>query len=381
MTRFRILNKTIGCLVLITAMVLLLAGAGVGERKANLQSKLGKVEKKIKNIRYIIRVKEGQKRTALGQLYSTERDLGDAQESLSRNNIKLFDAQTDLDQTVARLERTRKQLARRRDLLKLRVVGIYEGDTLSFANVVLGSSDMWTFLTRAYYLQKILDSDTQLIRQIREDEAAIERDQARQARRVAEIQSLQGQLVGERNRISSLADAKRAQITKIENSKDQYERMEAALLAQSQEIESEIRRIQSTPSGRARLAKVFKGGLGWPCGGRISSRFGYRRHPITGVYKLHTGVDIAARSGTPIKAAGDGVVILSGWMGPYGYAVVIDHGGGISTLYGHCSRLMVRVGDSVKKGDTIGAVGSTGYSTGPHCHFEKRVNGTPVNPM
>jgi murein DD-endopeptidase MepM/ murein hydrolase activator NlpD len=240
---------------------------------------------------------------------------------------------------------------------------------------------MWTFLTRAYYLQKILNADTTLIAQIRDDEQAIERDKARQARRVEQIGSLQVRLVSERNRIDDLADSKRNQLTQIEHSKDLYEKYLDELLAKSQEIEEQIRRIQSTPQGRIRYAKAFKGGLIAPCSGRITSRFGYRVHPITRVYKLHTGVDISVPSGTPVRAAGDGVVIISGWNGPYGYAVVIDHGGGVSTLYGHCSRLLVGVGKQVQKGDVIAKSGSTGYSTGPHVHFEKRVNGTPVNPF
>ena len=127
--------------------------------------------------------------------------------------------------------------------------------------------------------------------------------------------------------------------------------------------------------------KSFRGGLMMPVRGRFSSRFGFRRHPITGVYKLHTGLDISASTGTPIRAAADGVVIFSRRMKAYGNAVVISHGGSVSTLYGHCSRLLVSVGQEVKKGQIIALVGSTGYSTGPHCHFEKRINGTPVNPM
>ena len=106
-----------------------------------------------------------------------------------------------------------------------------------------------------------------------------------------------------------------------------------------------------------------------------------RVHPVTGVYKLHTGIDIPATTGTPIRAAESGQVITASYQGAYGNCVIIDHGNGYSTLYGHQSSIAVSVGDTVTRGQTIGYVGSTGYSTGPHLHFEIRVNGSPQDPL
>ncbi|MBI4734159.1 MAG: M23 family metallopeptidase [Rubrobacteridae bacterium] len=123
------------------------------------------------------------------------------------------------------------------------------------------------------------------------------------------------------------------------------------------------------------------GQLKMPCGARITSSFGWRFHPVLHYRRLHTGIDFGAPSGSTIMAADGGKVILAGWMGGYGNAVVISHGNGITTLYGHNSRLLVDVGDSVSQGQAIAKSGSTGLSTGPHLHFEVRVNGTPKNPM
>ena len=120
----------------------------------------------------------------------------------------------------------------------------------------------------------------------------------------------------------------------------------------------------------------------WPAVGHgISSPFGYRIHPITGQYKLHTGVDINVGYGTPVYAADGGTVILAGWNGGYGNCIVINHGNGLTTLYGHLSSINVSVGQSVGRGQTIGLVGSTGNSTGPHLHWEVAVNGQRVNPL
>ncbi len=122
-------------------------------------------------------------------------------------------------------------------------------------------------------------------------------------------------------------------------------------------------------------------GFQWPINAPVSSGFGYRVHPIFGTKRLHKGVDMGAGSGTPIAAAKDGTVLSAGWQGGYGNTVVISHGDGITTLYAHQSSIAVSAGQQVSRGDIIGYVGSTGWSTGPHLHFEVRVNGTPVDPM
>ena len=131
----------------------------------------------------------------------------------------------------------------------------------------------------------------------------------------------------------------------------------------------------------AKPAKAGGGVLSWPVVGEVTSGFGYRVHPIFNVRRMHTGVDIDADMGAPIKASDAGVVVSAGWQGGYGKCIVITHGGGLATLYGHASELLVAAGDTVKRGEVIGKVGSTGYSTGPHLHFEVRVNGSPVDPL
>ena len=350
-------------------------------KKASLHKRLGNVRQQIRDVRHQLAQKKAEERGVTTKLYSTQMELQEKQASLASNKLKLLNAKIALADATQRLARTRKQLERRQQLLDSRIVDIYEGEDLSYLNVILGSTDMATFLTRAYYLKKILDADTQLISQIEADKRQIERDQAIKARKVGEIGSLQVKLISERDRVASLQEDWQNQLDAIENSADLMQKTLDELEAESQRIEGRIRSYQSTPKGRRSYARAFKGGLSLPCNGRITSGFGYRVHPVTGVYKLHTGVDLGVPSGTPIHAAADGTVILAGWMGAYGYAVVIDHGGGVSTLYGHNSKLLVKAGQEVKRGTVIAKSGSTGYSTGPHCHFEKRVNGVPVNPL
>ena len=351
-----------------------------GAKKPSPKAKLGTVRQKIKVVQHRIRLKEHEKRTALGQLAVIEDKLDTAQDRLTDNKMALQDAQAVLEATVKRLDITKKQLARRETLLKTRIVDIYEGEDLNYLDVVLGATNMWTFLSRAYYLQRILSSDTALITQIRGLKASIERDKALQTRKVSQISSLQIQLVSNRDAVWSHAQAKESQVRNIEQDARLMRRVLAEMEAEERAIEEEIRRAESTPQGQRMLNTAFTGGFLRPVSGRITSPFGYRHHPITGTYKLHTGIDIACRTGTSIKAAASGVVSKACYNRAYGYMIVVQHNGGYSTLYGHCSKLLVHAGQQVKQGQVIAKAGSTGWSTGPHLHYQLMKNGTPINP-
>jgi len=361
-------------------VILLSQLCALAAKKASLDTRLGNVKQRIKAVRYKIHVKESQRRTELGKLAIIQSKLEDAQDRLNSNKIKLFDAQADLAATNRRLAIAQRNLARHQELLRRRIVEIYEGDDLTYLDVVLGSSDMWTFLSRAYYLQRIVAADAALIDQINQEKKSIEADKARQARRVAEIASRQRQLVVERDAVRSAADEKEQQISAIEHDKAAMERLLAEMEAEEQAIEEQIRRLQSTPEGRKRVAKTFHGSFMAPCSGRLTCRFGYRVHPITGIYSFHTGVDIAVPTGTPVRAAADGTVVKAGWNRAYGWMVIIEHDGGYSTLYGHNSRLLVNVGDNVRQGEVIANSGSTGWSTGPNVHYQLMRYGKPINP-
>jgi len=169
-----------------------------------------------------------------------------------------------------------------------------------------------------------------------------------------------------------------ALLAQIDARQADYQRRIATLRQESETIAALLRRRQAgqgiTTCSGGRLAAPLQNG-------RVTSRFGYRTHPIFGTRRLHTGIDFGAASGTPILAAAAGEVVYAGWQGGYGNAVVIDHGGSLATLYAHQSGIGVRTGQRVAQGQAIGRAGSTGFSTGPHLHFEVRVNGTPVDPL
>lgn len=201
-----------------------------------------------------------------------------------------------------------------------------------------------------------------------------EQAKAQEAERVAaeerdQVTQLRTQADGERDQVAAAEQQEQQAIDGLRARKADFEAQYEAVQAQ---ISASVSRGNPT-AGNHRFS--------WPVNGPITSPFGYRNDPVLGGNRLHAGVDIGVSSGTPIKAAGDGVVVMAGWNGGYGNFTLIDHGGGLATGYGHQSHIGVRVGQHVSTGEVIGNVGSTGASTGPHLHWEVRVNGTPVDPM
>lgn len=384
MQRIRSRARLVTALLLILTLVpsQLVLGTRSGKAsKGSLNRKLHQVNSQINNVQSLIHKKKIEGKYAKLDLLEAQRKLEIAQDSVTRNKFSLLKSQYELNVINRRLDRNQRQLQRRGKLLSRRLVDIYEGDDIGYLDVMLGSKDMQTFMSRGYYVKQIVTSDVTLIKEFKKAKAEIEADKRKQAAEVRRVAQLQSDLIDQRDEVSALEDAKQSRLQEIEHDKTLYEKQLAALLAESEQIAESIQRLQATPRGQRRYSHPFNGSLGLPVNGRISCRFGYRIHPITGAHSLHTGVDIACPTGTPVHSAASGEVILAGWMGAYGNAVVIDHGGGVSTLYGHNSRVLVRVGQQVGRGQVIARSGSTGWSTGPHCHFEKRVNGRPINPL
>ncbi|MBW8826567.1 MAG: peptidoglycan DD-metalloendopeptidase family protein [Acidobacteria bacterium] len=205
---------------------------------------------------------------------------------------------------------------------------------------------------------------------------AIERDHV--AARKRQLETDRADLGAAQADAQSEAAEEERLLAKVRANRDEDERRIAQLQRESAEIAALLRRRQSgqgiTPGGKGVLAAP----VAYPV---ITSTFGYRVHPIYGDVRLHTGVDFRGSTGTPILAAGSGTVVFAGVRSGYGNTVVIDHGGSLATLYAHQSAISVTNGETVRRGQVIGAVGSTGLSTGPHLHFEVRVDGTPVDPL
>ena len=295
------------------------------------------------------------------------------------------DVRKELDATEARIDENEdklkvlnKDFAVKRDQLAKRVRDIYINGQINYLDVLFGAKDFQDFFTRMDLLKRVIQQDYDLVQVVFAEKTAIETSQKELEKDKAAKEKLVVSAADRKKEAEKKQSAKQAIIDKMETDRATQERIINENLAASKEVEQMIRNSRYQPASPALSGG---GALNWPLGGPITSPFGWRVHPITGASRFHSGIDIGGDYGDTIHAAGAGIVSYAGWISGYGYAVIIDHGGGISTLYGHNQALLVSEGQSVSQGQAIAECGSTGNSTGPHCHFEVRVDGEPVDPM
>ena len=295
------------------------------------------------------------------------------------------DVRKELDATEARIDENEdklkvlnKDFAVKRDQLAKRVRDIYINGQINYLDVLFGAKDVQDFFTRMDLLKRVIQQDYDLVQVVFAEKTAIETSQKELEKDKTAKEKLVASAADRKKEAEKKQAAKQAIIDKMETDRATQERIINENLAASKEVEQMIRNSRYQPASPALSGG---GALNWPLGGPITSPFGWRVHPITGASRFHSGIDIGGDYGDTIHAAGAGIVSYAGWISGYGYAVIIDHGGGISTLYGHNQALLVSEGQSVSQGQAIAECGSTGNSTGPHCHFEVRVDGEPVDPM
>ncbi len=256
---------------------------------------------------------------------------------------------------------------------ELRLIEWYKSGAGSVLGSLLSAGDLSEYIHVMSYMDAIMQSDQVTIDFIREQQGRIAEQTELLTAEIAECERLLTEMRKDEARFQELRGTHYSRLTEIAGDVDRVEKAISDLRSSSYEIAMLLQASQYTSS-------FSGGGLIPPVDAPITSGFGMRRHPIFGGIRMHTGVDMPIAYGTPIHASQDGVVAFSGWKRGYGNTVLIDHGGGLATLYAHCSSLEVRVGERVSRGQVIAKIGSTGYSTGPHLHFEVRINGEPVDP-
>lgn len=327
------------------------------------------------------------------QLRQIEEQLRQATTELNTITEQRVAVENDITLNERQLAEAQKRLEGREAVFYKRVRDIYINGRLSYLDVVIGSKDFSDFANRLEVLKRIIDSDINLISEIKKERAQIEAHKKKLEEDRAKLVELEKAALTKQAEIEQKKAERNVVLQKAQNDRAVAMQAIEELNASSAQISAMLKERQAARAAAAAAAAQAAGQgssytwvqgtgqLGWPVSGEITSPYGYRVHPIWGTTIYHSGIDIGVDEGTPVHAADSGVIVWSGWMGGYGYAVVIDHGNGLSTLYGHNSELAVDEGQSVSKGQVVAYAGSTGNSTGPHVHFEVRENGDPVDPM
>ena len=353
----------------------------------SLEDQLEQIKKEKEETKKKIEDAKKKEQEYLSQVNKVEDQLLSSLDQLNDLNASLSDVKSNIDKTAIDLAvkenellEINKELDAKSEILNNRVAAIYKNGNTNILDVIFKAQSFTELLSKLKLMNLLADQDAVIIEEIKDKKNAtlsvqqsIMELQEKQNEQKSNLEKLVTQAEQKKTEISGILDEKKNLLSSAKADKNALIAMEAQLTAKETEIQRvlESLRYGSAPSGR----------LQWPTAGRLISGFGNRRHPIFGGIRFHSGVDIAAPSGTPIVAADGGEVLQASYSGGYGYSILIYHGGGFATFYAHMSSFAVGQGQMVKRGQVIGYVGTTGWTTGPHLHFEVRINGVAQNPL
>ena len=359
------------------------------DRKTELEEELEKTEDTLKNL-------ETLKGNTAAYVRELDESLSAVSNELEALNGSIAEKEGQIETTKGELEQAKETEKKQYESMKLRIKYMYERGDTSYVELFMESDSLSELLNKAEYISKISEYDRQMLDQYAATKDEIAAYEARLETEHAELLDLKEQTEIKQASVEQLLSAKQAelrsyesQIAEAENQLSEYEKDLEAQEAAIRQIEEEIKRQEEEARRKAEAAgqSYVTKDIGdihfiWPCpaSSRITSGFGGRSSPTEGASSNHQGIDIGAPTGSDILAAAEGDVVVSTYSSSAGNYVMINHGGGVYTVYMHASKLLVSVGEHVSQGQVIAKVGSTGYSTGPHLHFGVRLNGTYVDP-
>jgi murein DD-endopeptidase MepM/ murein hydrolase activator NlpD len=344
----------------------------------DLRKKQKDISSQIENLKQNINRVNNSKKTVVDEIAELERQLVAAQKELDDAEARLRETQAKLANTTEQLKQAEERVEEQKDDLNIRMRTLYKTGPVDYIEVILASSSFSDFLTRLDLVKRIIEADKSLFMEFkaRQEEVASKKAELEEQKRL--IDQERNNINQRRAIIASRSGKRRELLAKLEQEKKEYERQEDKLQKDSENLRREILAWEM----KNKKGFFGTGEFRWPVPSStyITSEFGWRTHPIFKTRRFHEGIDIGASTGADVLAVDDGEVIFSGSYGGYGNTVIVSHGGGISTQYSHLSKLLVAEGKKVLKGDKIGLVGSTGWSTGPHLHFGVIKDGQVVNP-
>ena len=349
------------------------------ETGTDLQTQQQQLQEQIEQANQELSNTQSELSENLQEVEKLDEKISTSEAELQKLNEQVETLKASMKQIEDELNEVTEKYEKQKKVFEKRVVALYETGEIDYLDILLNSNSVSEFVSSYYVIAEITEADNELLNDIAEKKDTIALSKEKLENEKEELASLvetqqrtskilQNTKTIRESYISKLSDEEKEKQAQIDEMTKQYEEVNRQILELAQQG----------------LDTQYIGGeLAWPVPGytKITSKYGMRVHPITGQYKLHTGVDIGAPTGANFIAANDGIVVKSEYNTAYGRMVIIDHGGGISTLYAHGSEFLVEVGQTVKRGDAVLKVGSSGYSTGPHAHFEVRINGVVTDPM
>ena len=373
------MRKWVVTLSLIIVMLTGLCICVYAEDITDLQNQSNELTQELNESNNRLKAIQDQISDSMKQLEELDTQIAESQTELDNINVEIDDLITQIGENETKLEKVQKEYDNLQDLLETRLIEMYKAPKLHTLDVLVTSKSITEFISNYYAMKDLINYDRELLETVKNQKNEIEttkkilqekkqqvitsrQTQQKKSQVLANTKTMRqyylSQLTGEEQELQAKIDQYNAEVAEIE--------AEIKLLA--------LNSISSDYIGGAML---------WPVPGytRLTSTYGMRVHPITGAYKLHTGIDISAPLGTSFIAAANGIVSKATYNAAYGNMVIIDHGGGVQTLYAHGDQILVQLGQTVAAGTEVLKVGSTGYSTGPHAHFEIRINGQTVDPL
>ncbi|MFS8885028.1 murein hydrolase activator EnvC family protein [Synechococcus sp. H70.2] len=382
------MTRSLKAWAILGLLALLLLG-GVGRVAPSQAQNVHQLQQRQQQIQQ--QIQRNQRR--LGELRQAEeearRRMGSLRQNLRQTEVSLQDNQYRLEQAQKALEQAQQELQELEDRLRRQQRGtaarlryLQRQGAEHWWALLLTSRDLNEFFDRRHQLQLLIEADRQLIQELQAMAKEVEQQRIALEAQRNEISLILQELAAQKNQLQQQAAAQEQLMSRLAKERAAYEAAQRRLEADSQQLTRLIQYLLAQQARQRRGRDPFqgRGRLLPPVHGPITSGFGWRVHPIYGSRRFHTGIDFGVPIGTPVRAAERGTVLYAGWYGGYGYTVIINHGGGITTLYAHNSRITVEVGQEIQRGQVVAASGSTGLSTGPHVHFEVRVNGQPVDP-
>ena len=346
-----------------------------------MQQQLNSTKNNITQTKKDLEKIKNNKKLTLNDIENLDQQIGAAEDDIAYLEREITTLENGIETAIVDIKNAEEEYEVKDVKRQDRLIAYYKCGSVSLMDTLLESESITDFFFRYRVLDEIMEYDQEMLKELNEEKIAIENKKAKLEE--DKIVCEQKKVLAEEQKVA-LNDVKEVRVTylsKLEKEEDLLEKSIDELQKKADSLTEEIRKMSSSST----TSKYTGGTMQWPLPNyyTVTSYYGNRLHPVLKVYKMHTGVDIAGGgcNGKNVVAAADGKVITAGWISGYGYTVMIDHGGGIVTLYAHSQKLLVKVGDKVKKGQPIMLVGSTGYATGPHLHFEVRVNGKYTNPL